>query len=73
MTTGVARLALPFGALFARLTGRRAVFTEEALGAVTHHRDVRRDKAERELGYRARPLEETVRDAYDWFRASGAL
>jgi dihydroflavonol-4-reductase len=28
-------------------------------------------RAERELGYRARPLRETVQDAWDWFREHG--
>ena len=30
-------------------------------------------KAERQLGYRARPAAEALRDAIDWFRAAGAL
>jgi dihydroflavonol-4-reductase len=73
LPAGMARFGLPFSALFARVTGRPAVFTGESLGAVVNHRDIRRDKAERELGYRARPLEESVRDTYQWFRESGAL
>jgi nucleoside-diphosphate-sugar epimerase len=30
-------------------------------------------KAESELGLRARPFDETVRDALDWFRRHGHL
>jgi len=30
-------------------------------------------KAERELGYRARPYGEAIGDAIDWFRARGYL
>lgn len=30
-------------------------------------------KAERELGYRARPYREGLRDALDWFRTAGYL
>jgi len=31
------------------------------------------DKAARELGYQVRPLEETLRDAIDWFKTHGKL
>jgi dihydroflavonol-4-reductase len=30
-------------------------------------------KAERELGYRPRPVDEGIRDAIDWFRQAGML
>jgi dihydroflavonol-4-reductase len=30
-------------------------------------------KAERELGYKARPYTEAIREAIEWFRASGQL
>lgn len=73
MPVGLARLGLPFGALYTRLTGRPAVFTSQALEALIQHRDIRRTKAETELGYRPRPLETTLRDSYDWFKASGAM
>lgn len=32
-----------------------------------------REKAERELGYTARPLIETIRDAYAWMLSEGML
>ena len=36
-------------------------------------RHVCRDKAEQELGYRTRPLPESIRDAYAWFAAAGLV
>jgi dihydroflavonol-4-reductase len=69
----LARLGLPFGALVARITGRPARFTHEALEALVNHRDVRRDKAERELGYRPRPLAATLADSYAWLKETGSL
>jgi nucleoside-diphosphate-sugar epimerase len=39
----------------------------------TSHRDIRHSKAEKELGYSARPLEETIADAVKWFRDNGQI
>ena len=38
-----------------------------------HHRFFVSDKAERELGFAARPYTEGLRDAVDWFRGAGYL
>jgi len=69
----VARAAAPFALAFARLTGRRPLFTPEALHALRHHRDVRRGRAAAALGWAPRPLEETVRDTLAWFGERGML
>jgi len=69
----LARLAAPFAFAFSRWTGRTALFTPESLGALRANRRISHDKATRELGYAPRPLAETVRDAYAWFRAAGLL
>ncbi len=54
--------------------GQEPLYTPEALHAVFKgSRDVRSDKARVELGYTARPLEETLRDAYASFEAQGRL
>jgi len=37
------------------------------------HRDIRHDKAARELGYAPRPLAETAADTVAWFREAGML
>jgi dihydroflavonol-4-reductase len=70
---GVAMIGVPFAAAYARLTNTRPIFTRQALEALRNHRDVRHDKATRELGHRPRPLEETVREIYAWFREAGIL
>jgi len=70
---GLARAAAPFALAFARLTGRRPLFTPEALHALRHHRDVRSARAAAELGWAPRPLEETVRDTLAWFGQRGLL
>jgi nucleoside-diphosphate-sugar epimerase len=70
---GVASLGIPFASLIARMTGTKPLFTKPALEALRHHRDVRGEKAARELGYRPRPLEATLRDTYAWFKEAGLL
>lgn len=56
------------------LIGKEPLYTSEALHAVFKgSRDVRTDKAARDLGYRPRPLEDTLRDTYAWFEAAGRL
>lgn len=62
----------PVLAGWSALTGRQALFTREALSHVERgHPRVSAAKAVRELGYRPRPLEETVRDTYHWFTKQG--
>ena len=69
----LARAAAPFATGWARLTRSRPLYTRESLHALRNHLDVRHDKAERDLGYRPRPLDETVADAFAWFREQGRL
>lgn len=57
----------------ARAKGEVPKFTPSAVRAVRMHRYVSHAKATAELDHRPRPLEETVRDTLDWFRAAGML
>lgn len=56
-----------------RAVGRRSRFTPDAMHALRSNRDVRWDKAARELGHAPRPSLETVRDLYDCFERRGVL
>jgi dihydroflavonol-4-reductase len=76
------RLAAPFwaaslgAALMDRLgsmNGHQPVFTGDTLRAISKHRRVSTEKARRELGFRPRPLEETVPETLSWFREQGYL
>lgn len=70
----LARLSAPFAAGFARLTRAPAHLTPDSVETLrTSHRDIRHDKAARELGYLARPLADTAADTVAWFRAAGLL
>lgn len=69
----LARLAAPFAELAATLLGREPLFTGESLCALRGNRLYLRDKAQRELDYAPRPLEESVLDAYLWFAERGLI
>jgi dihydroflavonol-4-reductase len=76
------RLKLPRGAvmpvalaaeLAARFTGRAPMVTMDGLRLSKNRMYFSTAKAERELGYRARPYAEGVEDAIAWFRQAGYL
>ncbi len=56
-----------------KITGSTPKFTPSAVEALSMHRHISHEKASRELGYRPRPFEETVRDTIEWFREAGKL
>ncbi|WP_174287188.1 hopanoid-associated sugar epimerase [Sphingomonas bacterium] len=75
-------IGLPRGPLFplawvseqiARVTGKEPMLTRDALRMARHAMYYSSAKAERELGYRARPHEAAVADAVAWFRAAGMI
>jgi len=69
----LARLGVPFLTAFARVTGRRPLYTSDSLHALESNRRISCDRAVAELGYTHRPLRETIADAYAWFREAGIL
>ena len=78
----VPRKALPAWAMravarlkssIAGVTGREPDITPEAAAITVHRIRCESGKAERELGYRAMPLRDMVRDTVDWMRERGLL
>jgi dihydroflavonol-4-reductase len=76
------RLRLPRGPLYplaiaaemiATITGREPLLTVDGLRMSRQRMFFSSAKAARELGFRARPYAEGLRDAVDWFRAAGYL
>ena len=76
------KLKLPRAPLFplafaaeaaARLTGKEPFLTADALRMSRYRMYFSSAKAERELGYAARPYREGLRDAHAWFKANGYL
>lgn len=65
----LARIGVPFLWIWAKLRHKRPIYTSISLDILKNaHRNISHKKAEQELGYQARPMEETVRDLYTWFR-----
>ena len=62
-----------FGALQSALTGKRPTLTPEVVRMVTADVTCDCTKAMAELGYRAVPLGEMVRECVDWLAAEGLL
>ncbi|HEY3779072.1 MAG TPA: hopanoid-associated sugar epimerase [Rhizomicrobium sp.] len=76
------RVRLPRGPLFplalfaeaaAQVTGKEPFLTRDALKMAGHHMYFTSARAERELGYRARPHREALADALAWYRSAGYL
>lgn len=72
----VPRFALPFGflysilpfvKLYADITKSTPLFTKESLATLQEYRQVSYHKAQEELGYTPRPIEDSISDIYDWF------
>jgi dihydroflavonol-4-reductase len=53
--------------------GRIEVVTKFTVDSIIVYREVSHEKAVRELGYSARPIEETLRDTFDWFAEAGMV
>jgi len=58
---------------FAALLGYDPFLTLDGLRMAGHHMFYSSTKAERALGYRARPYEDAIADAIAWFRESGMI
>lgn len=68
----LARAAAPFAAWWARRLQRRPLLTPESLRMLRLGHPVDRAKAEHELEYRPRPIEETLRDTWAWMKTEEA-
>jgi dihydroflavonol-4-reductase len=69
----LARAVAPIAVGWATLRKRRPLFTPISLVALRNHKDVCSDRARAVLGHTSRPLDDTVRDTFEWFRDHGML
>jgi dihydroflavonol-4-reductase len=69
----MARLGAPLFTAWARLVGTRPLFTWVALDALSSNRRISCAKAAAGLGYRSRPLCDTLVDTFQWFTEAGWL
>ncbi len=69
----LARAGAALAPLWARLTRSNPLFTPYSLAVLRSNCVMNRSKAEHELGFRPRPLRDTVLDTLGWFRSVGML
>ncbi len=73
-SSGLARIGLPFLKLYCRLNSTQPLYTKDSLKILqTGHSRISSEKAKKSLGFIPRPIEETLRDTYDWYRANGLM
>ena len=68
-----ARIGAPIITAFDRLHNRRPLYTSASLITLCSNRNIRHDKATRDLEYYPRPFQETIVDTLRWFEANGHL
>ncbi|MCA9636595.1 MAG: NAD-dependent epimerase/dehydratase family protein [Myxococcales bacterium] len=69
----LARATAPFSELAGKAMRREPLYTRESLLALRANPDIRHDRAAEVLGYRPRPIEETIRDSYACFARRGVV
>ena len=69
----LASAGAPLVTAFEHLRGRRPLYTRASIIAINSNRHIKHEKAEKELDYHPRPLEQTIRDTLDWFADCGQL
>lgn len=69
----IARLFAPAVSAFDRIRGERQLFTPISIDELNSNRRLSHEKAGKQLGYKPRPLKETITDTLDWFKENGYL
>jgi dihydroflavonol-4-reductase len=65
---------LPFISLYSRISRRTPLYTRESLEIIINSsKEISNEKAVKELGFKPRSLDETVKDLMDWFGNNGYL
>jgi dihydroflavonol-4-reductase len=64
----LARIACPFIQFYSSVTKKQPLYTYQSLDILVNSpSNISNEKARRELGYEPRPLEQTLRDTFDWY------
>ena len=67
------KLAAPFAEFYSIIAKKEPHFTPEALVTLQSHCLICRKKAEEELGYRSRPLKQSIEETIQWYEKMGML
>ncbi|HEY32792.1 MAG TPA: SDR family oxidoreductase [Dehalococcoidia bacterium] len=69
----IAKSSAPLATFLDRIRGKQSLFTPIAMKELESNPNISYAKANRELGYEPRPLEQTLSDTVDWFQRNGFL
>jgi dihydroflavonol-4-reductase len=69
----IARAAGVLASVYYRLIRRKPVFTAYSIDVLRSNSQVSSARAREELGFTARPWQDSIRDQVEWFRAEGML
>ncbi len=70
----MARIGRPFIAMYAALKKEHPLYTKESLDILKKSpKKISSEKAVREFNYHSRPLEDTLRDTFQWYEQEGLL
>ncbi len=72
--TSIAKLGVPFIKLYAKIANEEPLYTYDSLNILKEsNRNTSNLKAQKELGFSARPLSETLKDTLKWFEENGYM
>ncbi len=64
----LAKLAFPFIQLYYSLINEKLIYTSQSLDLLINSpKNISFEKAQKELGYEPRPLEQTLKDTFNWY------
>ncbi len=69
----IAQLTAPLTPIYYRFTHTKPLFTTYSLRVLASNSLISSEKAQKELGYKSRPVKESLRDAYNWFKERGFI
>ena len=65
----LAKLACPFFQFYYSITKGKPIYTSQSLDLLINSpKNISLEKARKELGYDPRPLEQTLRDTFNWYK-----
>jgi dihydroflavonol-4-reductase len=69
----LAKPSAPIVSALDRIRQKRPLFTSISMKELESNRNLSHMKASKELGYKPRPLQDTITDTIDWFKINGFL
>jgi dihydroflavonol-4-reductase len=70
----LAKMGVPFARAMSKITHTPLIYTHETLEVLVRcNRNISSLKAQRQLGFYPRPLSETLRDTFAWFKETGVI